>query len=435
MRYALVAMGCKVSQYEGNALAEFLERRLGLQRAEKPDEADVIVLQTCTVTAKSDREARKIVRHHRRRGPVKIIVTGCYAEREPAALYEAGADLVLGHRTRHRAWRIMQFLTGQSDHRFQDEDWDTFGPVHRAGHRTRVYLKIHDGCDVFCSFCVIPHVRGPGRSLPMEKVLRRIEALRDEGVREIVLTGVNLSSYGRDWGEEDGFLRLCERIAAIPGDFLVRVSSLGAFDGDTRLFDLLCHHPKFAPHFHIPLQSGSPKVLRDMRRPYTLEEFDRVVTHIAAQSDTICLGTDIIVGFPTEGDPEFEETLAYLASRPFAYIHVFSYSPRPGTRAAAFYPPLDSRTVKERSARLRALSREKRAAFIERQLGRTVRALTLHRKDERHIRALTVNYLDIVILDQGQLPENTWVLVRIERRAEKLFGEPVPDQCPVGVRV
>ena len=435
MRYALVAMGCKVSQYEGNALAEFLERRLGLQRAEKPDEADVIVLQTCTVTAKSDREARKIVRHHRRRGPVKIIVTGCYAEREPAALIEAGADLVLGHRTRHRAWRIMQFLTGRSVPRIQAEDWDTFGPVSGAGHRTRVYLKIHDGCDVFCSFCVVPHVRGPGRSLPVAQVLRRIEALRDEGVQEIVLTGVNLSSYGRDWGEEEGLLRLCERIASIPGDFLVRVSSLGAFDGDTRLFELLCHHPRFAPHFHLPLQSGSPKVLRDMRRPYTLEEFDRVVTYIAAQSDAICLGTDIIVGFPTEGEAEFEETVEYLSSRPFSYLHVFSYSPRPGTLAAAQYAPPNPRVVKERSARLRALSREKREAFIERQQGRTIRALTLHRMDEQHIRALTVNYLDLIIQDHGQLSENAWVMVQVERRAGKLFGKQVLAQYPVGVGV
>lgn len=429
--FNVIPMGCKVSQYEASALGLFLEKHLGLKRVDHPDEADVVVLHSCTVTAKADREARKIVRHHRRRGDVKIIVAGCYAERDPESLYEAGADFVIGHRTPHKAWQIKKFLTGVDDSDVITDDWATFGPPEISGNRTRAYLKIHDGCDVFCSFCIIPHVRGPGRSLPVERVIQNIITIRNKGIKEIVLTGVNIASYGRDAGMNDGFLKLCQAIAEIPGDFVVRISSFGAFDGDTTIFEFLCHHPRFAPHFHLPIQSGSPKVLKAMRRPYTLEQFDRVVRFIAEQNDEICLGTDVIVGFPVEGDREFEETLRYLEESPFAYFHVFSYSPRPGTLAASLYSSPDPGVIKARSQILRQLSGQKRRSFVEKQIGHTLRALTLTRKPDGSMRALTGNYIDITIPAVFKVEENAWIRIRLERSGQQWLGIPVDEHPPL----
>ena len=412
--FAIVAMGCKVSQYEAQAIGGFLADHLRLQSVDDPRHADVVLIQTCTVTHQSDREARKLVRRIKRLNHAcKVIVTGCYAERAPEELRSAGADLVLGHRTPHRLWKIRTFLTGDADGAPAFPEWmDAFGPPRISDRRTRVYLKIHDGCDVFCTFCIIPHVRGPGRSLPPEIVLERVYALIDRGVREIILTGVNLSSYGRDLGMDHGLYDLCRRLDRIDAPVQFRLSSLGAYDLDERLFELVCHSPRFAPHFHLPLQSGSDRVLQDMRRPYTLADYDRIIRYIAAQGTHICIGTDIIVGFPTETEDDFRATLRYIQDRPFAYVHVFPFSPRPGTPAARAWRSLDPRVVHARAAHLRALAQQKREQFYRRQLGRPLRALTLHRMRDGRIRAITGNYIEFAFPDpEGRWPENHWIEV------------------------
>ncbi len=412
--FAIVAMGCKVSQYEAQAIGGFLADHLRLQPVDDPLRADVVLVQTCTVTHQSDREARKLVRRVKRHNTAcAVIVTGCYAERAPEELRAAGADLVLGHRTPHRLWKIRTFLTGDTQSTPDVPDWmDAFGPPRISGRRTRVYLKIHDGCDVFCTFCIIPHVRGPGRSLPPEIVLQRVYTLIDRGVREIILTGVNLSSYGRDLGMAHGLYELCTRLDRIEAPVQFRLSSLGAYDLDERLFELVCHSPRFAPHFHLPLQSGSDRVLRDMRRPYSLHDFDRIIRYIADQGSHICIGTDIIVGFPTETEDDFRATFRYIQDRPFAYVHVFPFSPRPGTPAARAWRPLDPRVIHERSARLRALSHQKREHFYRQQIGRPLRALTLHRMRDGRLRAITGNYIEFELPDAaGRWSENQWIEV------------------------
>jgi len=413
--FHVVAMGCKVSQYEAQALGAYLQHQLGLRPVSRPDEADVVVLQTCTVTHQSDREARKLVRRFKRDGRTRVIVTGCYAQRAPAELQAAGADLVMGHGVRHRTWHIRRFLFAEDVPPPDLPEWaEVFGPPALREDRTRAYLKVHDGCDVFCSFCIIPHVRGPGRSLPPDEVLRRVEDLVEQGVREIILTGVNLASYGRDLGWTDGLLRLCERLDGVAADVQFRLSSLGAYDLDERLFELVCASPRFAPHFHLPLQSASDRVLQDMRRPYRLQDYDRILRFLADRGDHICIGTDVIVGFPTESDADFEITYRYIEESPIAYVHVFPYSPRPGTLSASLWRELDPRVVEERARRLRALSAQKREQFYRRQVGRWLKALTLHRSaDGRHLRAITGNYIEFALDDpEGRWSENAWVLVR-----------------------
>ncbi|MDW7984574.1 MAG: MiaB/RimO family radical SAM methylthiotransferase [Acidobacteriota bacterium] len=414
--FHVVAIGCKVSQYEAQALGAYLQHQLGLRPVPRPDEADVVVLQTCTVTHQSDREARKLVRRLKRDGHARVIVTGCYAQRAPAELQEAGADLVLGHGVRHRTWHIRRFLFEEDLPPPDLPEWaEAFGPPALREDRTRAYLKVHDGCDVFCSFCIIPHVRGPARSLPPDEVLHRVEALVEQGIREIILTGVNLAGYGRDLGLTDGLLRLCERLDGVTADVQFRLSSLGAYDLDERLFELVCASSRFAPHFHLPLQSASDRVLQDMRRPYRLRDYDRIVRFIADRGDHICIGTDVIVGFPTESNTDFEATYRYIEESPISYVHVFSYSPRPGTLSASLWRDLDPRVVEDRSHRLRTLSAQKREQFYRRQVGRWLKALTLHRsRDGRSLRAITANYIEFDLDDpDGRWSENAWIFVRL----------------------
>lgn len=408
--FQVIPLGCKVSHYEAGAMASFLKNRLGLIEASHADESDVVLLQTCTVTERADLEVRKLIRHHRRRGPVRIIVTGCYATRNPEALYTEGADLVLGHDTHDKMSRIANFLGMPKLLNSCEGDWeDTRFPLPTLDHK-RVYLKIHDGCDVACTFCIIPIVRGSGRSLPPWEVKRRIQVLVDnEGVHEIILTGVNLSHYGSDLGLDRGLLSLCRDIVKMPGDFRIRISSLGAFDQGPELIKFLCEHPRFAPHLHIPLQSASPAILQDMRRPYTLEKFEAVIRIIAERYPNVCLGTDIIAGFPTEREEDFEYTLRYLTTSRFDYLHVFPYSSRPGTPADQLGFNQSRDVILQRARRLRDLSRTLRERFYDRVVGTRERALTLYRENETTVRAITGNYIEMAIEDKGALQPNSWI--------------------------
>ncbi len=416
--YRIVTLGCKLNQADAAALEARL-RRLGLERADDADAgspdrdpgADLVVLNTCTVTAAADREARQIARRLRRRNPrATLIATGCYAERDASALRAiAGIDHVVG--LRDQAARVASLAAAALGLTIDREERELgpFGategcdPLPDPTQRTRALLKIQDGCDLRCSYCVIPSVRGGSRSLPPDLVLRRIERLAEAGYREIVLTGVNTGDYGRDLDPPLRLHHLLERVLRLPGVGRVRLNSLEPRTVTSDVIGCIARGSgRIARHLQVPLQSGSDGVLARMRRPYRSADYARVVTSLREAIPAIGLGADLIVGFPGETEEEFETTVRFVASSPLNYLHVFSYSSRPGTWAASLPGPVPPPVVKERSARLRALGRALSLRFRRSFLDRELPAVTLREvRPDGRLRALTDNFIDVGLDPDG----------------------------------
>jgi threonylcarbamoyladenosine tRNA methylthiotransferase MtaB len=425
--YRILTLGCKLNQADSGILEARL-RSLGLTRAEETmpsgsdpcaagPTADVVLLNTCTVTGNADREARQIARRLRRAHPgALLIATGCYAQRDPSGLRAAGGvDHVVG--VREQAERVPVLvaealgLASAAGERgapvppaVAANDLGPFGatdscdPNAGLAGRTRAFLKIQDGCDLRCSYCVIPSVRGGSRSLPPELVLRQIARLIDAGHREVVFTGVNTGDYGRDLVPPGSLGALLRRAVGVPGLGRLRLNSLEPRTITAEVAGLLADGGgRLAPHLQVPLQSGCDAVLARMRRNYRTADYARAVEGLRAAVPGIGLGADVIVGFPGETDPEFEATHRFIASSPLNYLHVFSYSARPGTAAAAL-PPVAPEAIRERSARLRALGRELSLRFRRSLVGRALQVLTLGEVlPDGRLRALSDNFVDLGI--------------------------------------
>ncbi len=426
--YRIVTLGCKLNQADSAALEARL-KFLGLSRfaasngavqeghggdeavgrgdgrSDPQDGADLVILNTCTVTSSADREARQIARRLRRANPhATLIATGCYAERDRRDLAAlVGVDHVVG--MQDQAARIGELAASVFDIPFDRDERTTgsFGattacdPLDPAAERTRAFLKIQDGCDLRCTYCIIPAVRGDSRSLEPDEVLRRIAQMSDTGYREIVFTGVNTGDYGRDLDSPLALHDLLERALALPGLGRLRLNSLEPKTVTPDIVRLMAASDgRLARHIQIPLQSGSDPVLARMRRNYRTADYARVVEGLRAAAPSIGLGADVIVGFPGESDHEFEATCRFIENSPLNYLHVFSYSPRPGTPAAALPDQVAPRIIKERSARLRALGRTLSHRFRSSFVGRTLPILTLRawRRDGR-LRALSDNFIDL----------------------------------------
>jgi threonylcarbamoyladenosine tRNA methylthiotransferase MtaB len=420
--YRIVTLGCKLNQADSASLEHRL-RLLGLTRA-RQSAADLVVINTCTVTGGADREARQIARRLRRTHPgATLVVTGCYAERDGAALASLpGIDHVVGRRD--MAAQVAAIAAG----RFGASHDEAFalGPFGETGacapgdgDRTRAYLKIQDGCDLRCSYCIIPTVRGASRSLPLDAVVARARALQDGGTREVVLTGVNSGDWGRDLSPaarlHDLLARLLEDVPALR----VRLNSLEPRTVTPQIVRLMAESGgRLARHLQVPLQSGSDGVLARMRRNYRTADYARVVGGLAERVADAGLGADVIAGFPGENDAEFEETFRFLERSPLAYLHVFPYSARPGTPAALASPVVPA-VQKERVRRLRALGASLSLRFRSRFEGRTLQALVLHgRRADGRLRALTDNFIDLAIAPEaaGASPDalaNRFVEARI----------------------
>jgi len=418
--YRIVTFGCKLNQADGT-LIEGRLRQLGLRRLEEADRsaaADLVILNSCTVTSGADAAARQAARRLRRENPHGLLIaTGCYAQRDPEALRgPGGADHVVGLRDQGTG------LTAIVAERFGLEidpgrrELGPFGatdacdPPPLAAERTRAFLKIQDGCDLRCSYCIIPAVRGASVSLPPGELLRRIDLLIEAGLREIVLTGVNSGDYGRDLDPPLPLARLLDLALERPGLGRLRLNSLEPRTVTPELVDrLAAGAPRLARHLQIPLQSGSDPILKRMRRPYRIADYARVVETLDRRIPGIGLGADLIVGFPGETNEEFEATFRYVASSPLRYLHVFSYSPRPGTAALSLPDAVPAQTVKERSGRLRALGEELALRFRRSLLGRAVPVLTLREiRGGGRLRALSDNFIDLD-LDLGGLNAADWV--------------------------
>jgi len=419
--------GCRATQADGAAIERQL-REQGCQLASHSHAADVVVLNTCTVTAAADTQARDAIRKLYAANPsTRIIVTGCYAQRAPeelailpgvscvvgnshkpqipnllqsiALMPSAGAQHAAPHLARlpqlNGSHDIAKILTGD----IFDLSEVLVAPVLGGeGNHTRPTLKIQDGCNARCSFCVIPYVRGKSRSLPPKKVVAEVQRLADSGYREIVLSGINLGAYGRDLSPRVSFLDLLRRILDETPIERLRVSSIEPLDVSLTLIDLVASSDRLAPHFHMPLQSASDRILAAMHRWYRAEHYARRVELIHERLPHAAVGADVITGFPGETEADHAATLRFIEERPFTYLHVFSYSQRPGTKAAALPNQIPGSVIKRRARELRSLAEKKSAEFRALQIGRTLRVLTLRRDpedDPSFTPALSENYLPV----------------------------------------
>jgi threonylcarbamoyladenosine tRNA methylthiotransferase MtaB len=422
--------GCRATQADGAEIERQLAAR-GLQPAPEAAAADVVILNTCTVTDSADKDARAAVRRVHRENPgAKIVVTGCYAQRAPEELAAMpGVASVIGNSHKHQlaelvAPRAFVPLNAISSQNVFVSDIFAHtellaAPVFEAethAERTRPNLKIQDGCDNRCSFCVIPYVRGQSRSLPAERVLREVRALVEMGYQEVVLSGINLGRWGNDFDKKEDFETLVRAILDETPLPKLRLSSIEPMDWSDELLALVAASPRVAKHVHAPLQSGSDRVLRLMHRKYRPWHYaDRVQKARAAMPDA-AIGADVMAGFPGETDAMFEENRAFIASLPFTYLHVFTYSARPGTPAADMPGQLPEQVKRERNRILRALAAEKNRAFRESFVGRELDAITLARGDDATTEALTDNYLKLDLA--GRHAANRWRRVRVDGLTE-----------------
>ena len=463
--------GCRATQADGAALERQLLDR-GCSSASTPAAADIVVINTCTVTASADAQARDAIRKlHAANPAVRFIVTGCYAQRAPEELAALpGVSWVVGNShkpqipdlvdslataasaespsnffpaaalhsdstapfhsfvgAQHAAPRLGKILTGNI---FDRTEFLSAPVLGGEGNHTRPTLKIQDGCNSRCSYCVIPFVRGKSRSLPPEAVIREIQHLSETGYREIVLSGINLGSYGRDLSPRVEFEDLLRRILGETSVERLRISSIEPLDVTQDLVNLFASTDRLAQHFHMPLQSGSDHILAAMHRWYRAEHYARRVELIHECLPHAAIGADVISGFPGETDQDHAATLDFIESLPFTYLHVFSFSKRPGTKAAALSNEVPGAIIKRRARELRALGESKATAFRLSQLGRTLRVLTLRSSDSADASqldttaALSTNYLKLRL--SGIYPPNNWLDVSISgETGTALVGETI----------
>jgi threonylcarbamoyladenosine tRNA methylthiotransferase MtaB len=422
-----ITLGCKLNQFDSAAIEGELARR-GYRPVADPSRAAVVVVNTCTVTHKADAEARRLIRAARRHNPhCRLLVTGCYAELEAQRLSAIdGVDRVFGNRDKSRLGPILDELglnrPDGADRDRGDRGCDGALGLPAAlhfGERSRAFLKIQEGCRLSCSYCVIPQVRGPSRSVPPLDVEAALSGIRRSGFREIVLTGVNTGDYGRDLDPPTDLAALLRRLLAALGDGRLRLNSLEPLTVTDEIIGLLADEPRLAPHLQIPLQSGCAALLRKMRRNYRLESYLERLQRLRSAVPSIGLGADVIVGFPGETDAQFDETYAFIAGSPLNYLHVFSWSPRPGTPAADLSGRVDGPTVRARSARLRELGSELSWRFRKSLEGRTLDAVVLGGPTpDARSRALTGNFVE-VRLDADAGEPGQIIRVRVERAARE----------------
>lgn len=402
---AFITYGCKINQYDTQAIREEI-LSLGYVESDSDRGLDLVVVNSCTVTARAGQKMENRVRTLARRNPrATIIVTGCLTEDDRTRLTSIPqVEHLIGNEEKDLIPAIVQgrSLPGERRARRADRHIFDLGVSRFHGH-TRAFLKVHDGCDSFCAYCVIPYLRGGSRSRAPEDVVREAGRLADAGHRELVLTGIHLRRYGLDVGCDDGLGMLLTDLRAIPGIDRVRLSSIGEGAFTDAFLDRFRDDPGLCPFFHVPLQSGSDSVLERMRRDYTRAEFLDAIDRIRAALPDALVATDLMVGFPGETEEEFEESLETCRRARFAKIHIFPYSPRPRTRAARLPDPVPDDVKRERVLRARAVGNELARDERERRLGARMQVL-VERREERGVSGLSREGFRVLVPSLGGAP-------------------------------
>lgn len=409
--YLTITLGCKVNQFESEAIARQLEDG-GLRVAQVGKSPDICIINTCTVTQKASMQARQAIRNAIRRFPeARVIVTGCYAQIDPETIARiSGVNEVVGQDQKQAIGpRMVRELKPLDKYPADDSKPTTAGTGNRSdfylppkgvtAHRTRPFLKVQDGCDAFCTYCIVPHARGRSRSMPLESVLSGIQKAAQTGVREVVLTGIHLGAWGRDLSPAATLGDLLASIEDTRPLMRVRLSSIEPRELSDDIIDRVAESKVFCTHFHVPLQSGDDGVLKRMRRPYTSRFFRSLLIKIHQALPDAAIGVDALVGFPGESETAFENTYTLIESLPVSYLHVFPFSPRPGTPAAHFKNQIQPAVIKERAKKMRALGADKKSTFFNRNLGRKLPILIEAKRDPSTglLKGLSANYIPVLV--------------------------------------
>ncbi len=412
--YHVATLGCKLNQFDSAAMEASLVA-LGLSPTPDPAAARVIVVNTCTVTSAADAQSRQLIRKLRRANPrCTLLVTGCYAQRDPKALEAIqGVDAVLGlagqKRLKHLVVKLVPEIPEQLACLESADD-----PLPLFSDQTRAFLKIQEGCDLRCSYCVIPSVRGASRSVDPETILRKVALLAESGFQEIVFTGVNTGDYGKDLTPATTLAALLRRASEISCVGRLRLNSVEPRCVTEELVEALATSPRIAPHLQVPLQSGSDAVLGRMRRPYRTRQYRQALETLRGRIPEAGLGADVIVGFPGETQEEFVQTLDFIASSELNYLHVFSFTPRPGTPAAQAAHPVKGDVIRQRSAELRGLGSHLSHRFRASFLGRNLEVLGLRDcLPDGRVRALSGNFIEVGLQARPEDCVNRLVRARV----------------------
>ncbi|MDO6674763.1 tRNA (N(6)-L-threonylcarbamoyladenosine(37)-C(2))-methylthiotransferase MtaB [Tenacibaculum sp. 1_MG-2023] len=402
-KVAFYTLGCKLNFSETSTIARNFVNE-GFERVEFEEEADIYVINTCSVTDNADKRFKSIVKSALKKNEEAFVIgVGCYAQLKPEELAAVdGVDLVLGATEKFNVTSYINDLTKNDIgevHSCEIEDADFYVGSYSIGDRTRAFLKVQDGCDYKCTYCTIPLARGISRSDTLENVLKNAKEISEKGIKEIVLTGVNIGDYGKgEFGNkkhEHTFLELVQALDKVDGINRLRISSIEPNLLKDETIDFVSNSNTFVPHFHIPLQSGSDTLLKKMKRRYLRKVYTDRVAKIKEVMPNACIGVDVIVGFPGETDELFLETYNYLADLDISYLHVFTYSERPNTEAVEMDGVVPKKTRAKRSKMLRGLSVKKRRAFYESQLGNTLTVLFESENKEGYIHGFTENYVKV----------------------------------------
>ncbi len=397
-RVAFHTLGCKLNFSETATISrDFL--RHGFEKVDYRDTADIYVLNTCSVTENADKEARKLIRQAKRRNPESAIaVIGCYAQLKPNDIAAIdGVDIVLGAGEKFNLLNYLDSIDLNGGAKVIQSEIDhvhTFTPSYSSGERTRSFLKIQDGCDYTCSFCTIPMARGESRSDTIDKTLQVAKEVAETDAREIVLTGVNIGDFGK--GSDETFFDLIQQLEQLDGIDRIRISSIEPNLLTNEIIEFCASSQKFMPHFHIPLQSGSDKILSAMRRRYKRDLYEERVAKIKSIIPHACIGVDVIVGFPGETDDDFLDTYNFLNELDISYLHVFTYSERPNTDAVEMGEVVPKETRAERSKMLHILSDKKRRYFNDQFIGKD-RPVLFETMKNGKIQGHTDNYIQVQV--------------------------------------
>jgi len=428
---AFYTLGCKMNAHE-SAYMEERFKEAGYQIVPFNQEADIYIINTCTVTSTADAKSRKAIRKAKQRNPKALVVaTGCYGEVYPEEVEKVEeADFITGNAEKFAMAELVERrLKGQIPRVFVKGVWQDrrFYPLtlrHYEG-KSRAFLKVQQGCELFCTYCIIPKARGKMLSLAPQEAIRQAKELVDAGYKEIVLTGTHLGAYGREF-EGWSLARLIEEIVKIPNLYRLRISSVEPLEFTPELIEVITSSEKVAPHFHIPLQSGSKTVLERMGRRYSPKDYEKVIDEILKRRPQACIGTDVMVGFPEETEREFEETLKLVESIPFGYLHVFPYSKRKGTVAARLKDSVPPEAKKRRAEALREVGKRKSLQYRKQFLGVELPAVVLSETEGERSTALTDNYIRVILNKKAEPGETVKVrLVDVREKREENYGEVV----------
>ncbi len=419
MKVAFYTLGCKVNQYETEAMQKLFGAS-GYEISSDIETADVIVVNTCTVTSLSSQKSRQMIRRAARANENAIlVVVGCYAQNQPQEISKiSGVDIIIGTAERTKIVELVEQALKNRGEKIltvgKVESISEFEELPHSPHRTRAFLKIEDGCNNFCSYCIIPFVRGRVRSRSLESIRAECLQLKNSGYKEIVLTGIHIGAYGKDFHDGTNLVDAVKTVLDTANPARLRLGSLESAEMTDDLIKLMKNDSRICNHLHLPLQSGSDEILKLMHRPYTTKNFSDLTARLISEIPNISIGTDLIVGFPNETDKLFEETIEFIKNQPFSKIHVFPFSLREGTVAAAMKNQIDAQIKKIRAGRALEISSAKEKSFAENLIGKTVEIIA-ETEENGLIDGLTKNYVRVYVPANSKIKLGEFISVKVEK--------------------